>query len=71
MTDIVSFQEIQTMCAVEGLTAVGVLTPVPQQLDPTGFDRMEADGLGDLEWMQRTRHQRLSPTFMMPEAQSL
>ncbi len=71
MTESISFSEIQRLCAAEGLTAGGVLSPVPQQLDSTWLDRMEADGLGDMEWLQRTRTQRLHPTHMMPEAKAL
>jgi epoxyqueuosine reductase len=71
MTVTIPFTEIKKLCAAEGLTAAGVLSPVPERLDATWLERMEADGVGDMDWIQRTRTQRLHPTHMMPEAKAL
>ncbi len=71
MTNSIAFDDLKKLCAQEGLTALGVLSPVPNNLDPTYLDLMETDGLGDLEWIRNTRQQRLSPTHMMPRAKAL
>jgi epoxyqueuosine reductase len=65
-----SFAFVRSLCQAEGLTALACIRP-PTALDPVPFDRMVADGLGDMGWISDTREQRLNPTAMLPTARSL
>jgi epoxyqueuosine reductase len=67
----VPFAVVQELCAVEGLHALGVLAPIPLTLPEDGFDRLLADGVGDLEWIADTRTQRLRPTALQMTAQAM
>ena len=67
----IAFTEVQELCAVEGLHALGVLSPVPRTLPSAGFDQMLADGIGDLEWMSKTRAHRLAPTALQMTAEAM
>ena len=67
----ISFSHVQAACAAEGLTALAVLNPVPESLDPSGIDRMISDGVGDLGWIAASRGQRLTPGAIWPGSRSL
>jgi epoxyqueuosine reductase len=62
----IPFAEVQARCREQGLVALGVLAPPPGPLDPTGLDQMLADGVGDLDWLGRTRELRLDPRRVLP-----
>jgi epoxyqueuosine reductase len=67
----VPFSVVHELCASEKLHALGVVSPVPRTLPPTGLDRMLQDGIGDLEWMRTTYIQRLRPTALQMTAEAL
>ena len=67
----VPFSEVQALCAAEGLHALGVLSPVPRTLPSAGIDQLLADGVGDLDWIERTRAHRLAPTAVQMTAQAM
>jgi epoxyqueuosine reductase len=66
-----NFEQVAECCAAEGLTALGIIAPVPQQLDATWIEKMERDGVGDMEWLLRTKVERTQPTHMLPNAHAL
>lgn len=45
--------------------------PVPDSLDPAGYDRLLADGIGDMAWLAEHRDLRLAPAAFAPWARSL
>jgi epoxyqueuosine reductase len=67
----VPFSVVQELCAAEQLSALGVVSPVPQTLPPEGLDRMLQDGVGDLAWLADTYTQRLRPTALQMTAEAL
>lgn len=67
----IAFEVIAGLCAGEGLTALGVLAPVPASLPAAGIDHLLADGIGDMEWLATTRAQRLDPRALLPTARAL
>jgi epoxyqueuosine reductase len=71
MTASIRFAEISALCAAEGLQALAVLAPPPQELDAAGIDALLADGIGDMGWLKRTRNARLHPLTMLPSARAI
>ncbi len=71
MTSTVPFSTVVAVCAAEGLHALGVLSPVPRTLPPEGIDQLLADGVGDLDWIERTRAHRLAPTAVQMTAAAM
>lgn len=66
----VPFVVVRELCHAEGLTALACIAP-PGPLDPAPFDRMVADGLGNLAWMADTRDMRLDPLSLLPTARAI
>jgi epoxyqueuosine reductase len=71
MPPTISFSEVRAAAQREGLQALAVLNPPPLELAPEGLERLFADGVGDLHWLERTRAQRLRPTAMLPSARAI
>lgn len=65
--DPVSADTVRRACAQEGLDQVAVLAPLPARLDPAGFDRLLADGVGDMAWLGAGRERRLDPRIPLPD----
>lgn len=70
--DIVPFEIVAGACAGEGLTALAVLNPPPSTFPPEDFDRLLADGTGDMEsWLRESRPMRLNPVSLLPTARAI
>lgn len=67
----IPFAAVSELCAGEGLTALAVLAPVPEALPAAGLDRMLADGVGDMVWLETTRTLRLDPRALLPSARAV
>jgi epoxyqueuosine reductase len=70
-TPTISFPEVSAAAQREGLQALAVLNPPPRELAPAGLERLLADGVGDLHWLERTQGARLRPTAMLPSARAI
>lgn len=66
----IPWQQLEALGQKEGLRVLACIPP-PPALDPTGLERMLADGIGDLGWLDEHRDLRLRPTAMLPTARSL
>ena len=71
MSSTIPFSILRTLCAAEGLTALAVLSPPPERLDPAGIDQMLRDGVGTMTWLADTREQRLDPAFLQPGTRAI
>jgi epoxyqueuosine reductase len=69
-TTMVPFSAISVACAAEGLVALATMA-VPAALDPAGYERLLADGVGDMDWLRHFPEKRLNPGFLKPGATSL
>ena len=58
------------LCRAEGLTHLATID-IPPAFDPAGLERMLADGIGDLAWIEAERGLRLRPAGMLPTARSV
>jgi epoxyqueuosine reductase len=67
---VIPFATIAGLCRAEGIEAMAIIAP-PQELDPAPLERMYADGIGDMDWLERERELRLRPTAMLPSATRL
>jgi epoxyqueuosine reductase len=67
----IPFATVREAAAAQGLSALAVLSPPPDRLDPAGLEQMIADGLGDLGWIAESRELRLHPTALWPGTRSL
>ncbi|MBA3709503.1 MAG: tRNA epoxyqueuosine(34) reductase QueG [Planctomycetes bacterium] len=54
----------------QGLSCLAVMTP-PSRLAADGLDRMLADGVGDMAYMNEHRELRLTPNGLLPSARSI
>jgi epoxyqueuosine reductase len=66
----VLFEEIAQACAAQGLSALATIE-LPESCDATGLEQMLSDGVGDMEWMEKTRDLRVQPRALLPSARSL
>jgi epoxyqueuosine reductase len=70
LATIVPFAAVAAACAAEGLQALATI-PLPAAFDAAGMDRLLADGVGDMDWLARTRDLRLDPRALKPAARSV
>ncbi len=66
----VPFAEVASALTAAGFAASACLPP-PAALDPAGFDRMLADGIGAMTWLAESREKRLDPRFLLPGAKAM
>ena len=68
----VPFEIVAGICASEGLTALAVMNPPPTSLPPEDFDRLLADGAGDMDvWLRESRALRLNPLALLPSSRAI
>ena len=70
MSERIPYSLIQELCRQEGFVHC-VTGEVPLELDSKALDLMLADGVGEMEFMQRNRDLLLKPGSMLPEARSM
>jgi epoxyqueuosine reductase len=66
----IPFADIERHCRADGIDALAVIEP-PAELDAAPLERMLADGVGDMDWLEKQREMRLRPTALLPEATRL
>jgi epoxyqueuosine reductase len=63
-------QLVEELCRAEGLAHLAAI-PLPGILDPSGLDRMLADGVGNLHWIEDHRAVRLDTRRLLPSARTV
>ena len=66
----IPFARVQALCRLSGMDAIAVMS-APQELDGAGFERMLADGIGDMQWLIAQRELRRHPRSLLPGASRL
>jgi epoxyqueuosine reductase len=70
MAEKIPYSLIKELCRQQGF-AHCVTGPVPDALESKALDLMLADGVGEMEFMQRNRELLLKPGSMLPAAKSM